>query len=437
MRQQPGGIPRGRRGAVGAQARRQIAQGDFLTPAKHHGMFDCRAQLTDVARPAVFHQRFERFGGKIVHFFVVLPGELAQKILRQQWDVPRPLAQRRQPDFHDFQPEVKVFTERTGFDQFLQIFVRGGDQPHVRRQRLAGTDALERALAEEAQQFDLDRGVNFADFIQKQRPALRLLDASDPPLMRAGERSFLVPEQLALNQFPRQTGAVHGHQRLPRPRAELMQGPGDQLLAGAAFPGDEHGGLGRRDLAHRLQNLLHRRRFADDIFQPVFFVQLLPQRLVFNLERLMPQRPGNPHFQLVNLHPPFGNVVVGPVFHRLHRDFLRAVSGHQDADGRFGKRLRPRDQFHAVLAGEAKVRQQHVEMFLLQQFHRRAGVSGKVNVVTVLQYRAQPLSRRFFIIHDEQHRFNHAGAPPTIAAAVRAAAARSETWFPAPHDSPV
>ena len=382
-------------------------------------------------------QRFERFDGKFVHFFVILPRKLAQKILRQQRNVPRPLAQWWQPDFHDFQSEVKVFTKRAGLDLFLQVFVRGGDQPHVRRQRLVGTDAFKGALAEEPQQFDLNRGVNFPDFVQKQRPALGLLDPPDPPLVRAGERSPLVPEQLALDQFPRQTGAMHCHQRLPRPRAELMNRPGDQLLAGAAFSGHEHRRLRRRDLAHRLQHLLHGRRFADDIFQPVFLIQLLPQRLVFNFKRLMAQRPADPHFQLVNLHPSFGDVVVGPAFHRFHRHFFRAVSGHQNADRRFRKRLRPRDQFHAVLARQPKVRQQHIEMFLLQQLHRRTSVFGKINVVTDLQHRAQPLARRLFIVHDQQHRLNHARAPPAIAAAVRARAARFETGFPDPRCSPV
>ena len=337
LRQQPGGIRRSLCGAVAAYIRRQIAQHDSFAPAKHHGVLDGRAQLADVARPAVLHQRFERFGGKIVHFFVIFPRKLAQKILRQQQNVPRPLAQWRQPDFDDFQSKVKVFTKCAGLDPLLQVFVRGGDQPHVSRQRFVGTDALKGALAEEPQQFDLNRGVNLPDFVQKQRPALGLLDPPDPPLVRAGERSLLVPEQLALDQFPRQTGAVHRHQRLPRPRAELMNRPRDQLFAGATFSGDEHRRLRRRDLAHRLQHLLHGRRFADDIFQPVFSVELLPQRLVFNFKRLMAQRPANPHFQLVNLHPPFGDVVVGPAFHRFHRNFLRAVGGHQNADRRFRK----------------------------------------------------------------------------------------------------
>jgi hypothetical protein len=51
-----------------------------------------------------------------------------------------------------------------------------------------------------AQQLDLQRRVDLPDLIQKKRPALRLLEAPDPPFVRAGEGPFFVPEQLALQQ---------------------------------------------------------------------------------------------------------------------------------------------------------------------------------------------------------------------------------------------
>ena len=47
---------------------------------------------------------------------------------------------------------------------------------------------------------------------------------------------------------------------LSRRAAELVHGAGEQLLARAALAGDEHGGVGARDLARRGQERLHRRR---------------------------------------------------------------------------------------------------------------------------------------------------------------------------------
>ena len=80
--------------------------------------------------------------------------------------------------------------------------------------------------------------------------------------MRAGEGALFVAEQFTLDQLPGQARAMHGHQPLAGAGTELMERPGDQFLARPAFAADEHIGLGRRDLAHRLQYLLHPRRYV-------------------------------------------------------------------------------------------------------------------------------------------------------------------------------
>ena len=98
-------------------------------------------------------------------------------------------------------------------------------EPGVGGQRLVGADALKGAFAQKAQQLHLDGRVNLADFIQKQRPALRLLEAADAPLVRAGERALFVAEQFALQQRRRQRRAMHRHQRLLGARTQLVDRP--------------------------------------------------------------------------------------------------------------------------------------------------------------------------------------------------------------------
>ena len=224
-----------RRRAAAAHRRRQVARGNLLAAAQHHRVLDGRAQLAHVARPGIIHQRFERVRREIVHRFAVFLREFAQKTLRQQRNVARPLAQRRQFDFHHAQPEKQIFAEFPGFDQFFQIFIRRRNQPHVGRQGLVRADALKRPLAEKPQQLHLDRRVNLADFVQKQRAALRLLEPPDAPLVRAGERAFFVAEQFAFQQRRRQRRAMHRHERLLRARTQLVHRLGDQFLARAAF----------------------------------------------------------------------------------------------------------------------------------------------------------------------------------------------------------
>ncbi len=52
--------------------------------------------------------------------------------------------------------------------------------------------------------------------------------------------------------------------RLVGPQAVLVDGAGDQLLAGAGFPPDQHGGLGGGDPPDGLVDILHGLAAADD-----------------------------------------------------------------------------------------------------------------------------------------------------------------------------
>ena len=52
----------------------------------------------------------------------------------------------------------------------------------------------------------------------------------------------------SLAMTPGQGGTVDGHQETIAPRAELVDGPGDQFLAGARFAEDQHGAVGAGDL---------------------------------------------------------------------------------------------------------------------------------------------------------------------------------------------
>jgi len=68
-----------------------------------------------------------------------------------------------------------------------------------------------------------------------------------------GERALLVAEELRFDQLLRDGGAVDLDERLPGPQAMGVDGPGHELLARAALPVDEDGGVGRRDLEDLFQ----------------------------------------------------------------------------------------------------------------------------------------------------------------------------------------
>ena len=103
---------------------------------------------------------------------------------------------------------------------------------------------LELALLQHAQQLDLRRQVQLADLVEEQRAALGQLEAALLRRVGAGERAFLVAEQLRLDQILRQRRAADLDERLLRPRRVVVDGVGDQLLAGARLAAQQHRRVG-------------------------------------------------------------------------------------------------------------------------------------------------------------------------------------------------
>jgi hypothetical protein len=125
------------------------------------------------------------------------------------------------------------------------------------------------------------------------------------------------------------------------PRAELVERPGNELLASAAFSQQEHCRRRAGHLPNQLEHLLHGRRFPDDVLHAKPRVQLLTQRGVLHLQVLLAQCPGDAHLQLIDLQSPFSDVVIGPLFHRFDSQLLRTVRSHQNANRWVRKRFCP------------------------------------------------------------------------------------------------
>ena len=66
-------------------------------------------------------------------------------------------------------------------------------------------------------------------------------------LIGAGERPFLMAEQLALGQRFGEGRTVHLDESVPATRARIVNQSAKQFLAGAGFTLDQHGQLARRD----------------------------------------------------------------------------------------------------------------------------------------------------------------------------------------------
>ena len=66
-----------------------------------------------------------------------------------------------------------------------------------------------------------------------------------------------------------------------------MDGPGDELLARAGLAGDQHGGIGRRDLGHVGEHRPEGRGGADDLLEHRRLVDLLTEDDVLSLQLVL------------------------------------------------------------------------------------------------------------------------------------------------------
>jgi len=116
--------------------------------------------------------------------------------------------------------------------------VRGGDESDVEAHGLDAPDAVHGPRLQRAQEPGLKARGKLADLVEK-HGALRG-DLEQPRLGPAGpgEGPALVAEQLALEQWLAQAGAIDGHE-LPAAPGQLVERPRENVLADAGLPGDE------------------------------------------------------------------------------------------------------------------------------------------------------------------------------------------------------
>ena len=116
----------------------------------------------------------------------------------------------------------------------------------------------------------------FADFVQKQRAALGLLEAADAVLKGSRECAAHVAEQFALQQALRQRAAIHRHHWSATPLPGHVQRARRQFLAGSGFAGDQHRGAAARHQTDDVLQLPHLVAPAHQHPLPIFAVRLPP-----------------------------------------------------------------------------------------------------------------------------------------------------------------
>lgn len=107
------------------------------------------------------------------------------------------------------------------------------------------------AAFEYAQQLGLQLDGHFADFVEKQRSPVSLLEKPFLVFRGARETPGAVPEQFAFEQLLGEGRTVDRHERLLGAGTGMVYRLREDLLAGSGFAGEQDRGVRRGDLARQ------------------------------------------------------------------------------------------------------------------------------------------------------------------------------------------
>ena len=182
-----------------------------------------------------------------------------------------------------------------------------------------------------AEEFDLDGRREFADLVEEEGAAVRLLEAADPPGRRPGEGPLLVAEELALQEILVQGAAVHRDDRPGGAGAQVVDQPGQEFLSRPALPLEEDRGAAGGHPARHVDQALHLRAPVDDpVGRHPLVPQLLAEDFVLPEQRASLRNAVHEQQEFVEFHG-FGDVVEGAGLHRIHGRLDRPV-GRDDDD---------------------------------------------------------------------------------------------------------
>jgi hypothetical protein len=217
------------------------------------------------------HHSLDRVRAEAVDGVAVLAREATQRAFRERKNVRRASPQRGHLDVDDVEPVVEVLAEPPAAISEARSRWVAATMRTSTFERLVASDplALEGPLLKETEQPDLQANARSLLISSKRRvpPSARLKRPSRQT-RRPGEGPALVTEELTLEHGIREGRGVELDEDGRRAAARLVDGPSDELLAGAVLAGDEQAGAGGADPSDEIEHAPHRRADSDQIGEP-------------------------------------------------------------------------------------------------------------------------------------------------------------------------
>ena len=189
-------------------------------------------------------------------------------------------------------------------------------------------------------------------------------------------------EELGLQQVLGNGAAVHRHEGLGAAVALAVNVPGHELLAGATLAADQHAGLGVRHLDREIEDPLQDRAVTDDGALPAASPQLRPKPPVLAREQLLLQGLLHHQADLVDLEG-LGDVVVGPLLHGRNGGIGARKGGNHHHHGLRRDIAHAVQQLQPVSLGHLHVRDDQIEVAVLDAQKRTLDVTGRRDLVAL------------------------------------------------------
>ena len=259
---------------------------DQLTLGEDERPLDGVLQLADVAGPRVRREQIARLVAEAGVWLAHLTAQLTHEVISEEQDIVAPFAQGRQMDAKHRKSVVKILAEPAIGHGTFKVAIGGRNETDVGLQRRRAADTLVPPLLQHAQELRLRRRGKLADLVEKQRATRCGLEAATLQLVSTGKGTTFVTEQLGLDERFRQRRAVERDEWPVRPRARLMDRPRQDLLAGPALAGEQHGRAGGRHLSRVVDSCDELRCPTADRIEREPVIERGPQRRHLSLELL-------------------------------------------------------------------------------------------------------------------------------------------------------
>ena len=191
-------------------------------------------------------------------------GKSVEKVISQDHSIARTISQGRHSDCYPINPIEQVLAKFSLCHLARQILVCCADDAHVHLYRSTSADALDNLVLQKAQQFDLQRVRQVANFVEKERATMGRFDLTDRLTDRARKSAAFVAEQLALQQRLRDRRAIDRDERLVGSRTQLMKRMCQEFFAGPTLAQDQDWDIGRREFFNAAAELQHVLVAGDD-----------------------------------------------------------------------------------------------------------------------------------------------------------------------------